>query len=108
LLIGFLLIAFKSQLSVSAVIRVPLQDIYIHLIQIHLPYLELCDQSVCQTLAVCTMFGKYISKLVAVYSLANHFLFCISNHLKKLTESISFVTSYIQKQFCLESRCSIF
>jgi hypothetical protein len=48
LLTGFMLIAFKSQLTGSAVIRVPLQDVKIHLIQIHFSNLKLVDKTVYQ------------------------------------------------------------
>ena len=78
-LTGFMLIAFKSQLTGSAVIRVPLQDVKIHLIQIHFSYLKLADKTVYQLNV--TRAGLYalslaivISKLVTVYSLENSFI----------------------------------
>lgn len=54
-----MLIAFKSQLTVSAVIRVPLQDVKIHLTQIHSSYLKLVDKTVYQlNLTRAQLYGK--------------------------------------------------
>lgn len=70
---GFMLIAFKSQLTGSVVIRVPLQDVKIHLIQIHFSYLKLVDKTVYQLNVTraelyALSLANVISKLVTVYS----------------------------------------
>lgn len=69
-----MLIAFKSQLTGSAVIRVPLQDVKIHLIQIHFSYLKLTDKTVTRAGFYALSLAIVISKLVTVYSLENSFI----------------------------------
>lgn len=105
-----MLIAFKSQLTGSAVIRVPLQDVKIHLIQIHFSYLKLVDKTVYQLNV--TRAGLYalslanvIPKLVTVYSLENCFLYFVTKHLKIHAKVFNFRELLHTKS--LNSSCSI-
>lgn len=90
-----MLIAFKSRLTVSAVIRVPLQDVKIHLTQIQFSYLKLVDKTVSplnitKARLHALSLANVISKLVTVYSLANGFLYFITKHFKTYPKVFNF------------------
>lgn len=106
-----MLIAFKSQLTGSAVIRVPLQDVKIHLIQIHFSYRKLVDKTVYQLNV--TRAGLYVlslanvfPKLVTVYSLENCFLYFVTKHWKIYAQVFNF-RELLHTKSLLNSSCSI-